>query len=486
MRKRIVSLFIVIIVALHSILSYPQITRGTDQLFSDVPRDHWAYDTIQWAVEQKIVNGYPDGTFKPGHPVKEAEFLAMLFRAYPTINIPKQAKGEAWYDPYFSLADSYHWPVWYETDGTQYDRGRVAQVVAASQGKRLDRTASVQFLLDKQLSNGKTSATVEGYKMNDRLTRAEAAKFIQNMKSMGVALSKASNSDAQLERTQVRGISIGDSEATVIAKLGQPARKDLSEYGFYWYIYNEDYNKYVQVGIKDRKVVGLYTNSNEWSTKAGINRGASVTAVKKAYGEGLEYILKGNTKYYYDDDRLIEAPTYLVDSEYITFFIDLHAQHTVSAVQIIEQSTELAMHGFHGEPTEELQQSFERQMFDVLNAARVQFGKEALEWDDRIASTARKHSKDMADRDFFAHNNPDGKSPFDRMDDDGIKYSVAAENLAAGSTSAIFAHEGLMNSEGHRNNILSDDVTHVGVGVSLGSGTFHAYYTQNYYTPMGN
>ena len=62
------------------------------------------------------------------------------------------------------------------------------------------------------------------------------------------------------------------------------------------------------------------------------------------------------------------------------------------------------------------------------------------------AGTARKHSLDMAENDYFSHENKQGKSPFDRMKDDGIRFRGAGENLAYGQSSSIFAHEGLMNS----------------------------------------
>ncbi|MFM1655740.1 CAP domain-containing protein [Brevibacillus sp. B_LB10_24] len=77
--------------------------------------------------------------------------------------------------------------------------------------------------------------------------------------------------------------------------------------------------------------------------------------------------------------------------------------------------------------------------------------------------------------------NPDRKSPFDRMKKDGIIYKQASENIAAGQTSAIFAHESWMNSAGHRKNILGD-YSRLGVGMSFG-GTYSTYYTQNFYQP---
>ena len=56
-------------------------------------------------------------------------------------------------------------------------------------------------------------------------------------------------------------IVIGESENNVIGKLGEPSRKDLSKYGFEWYIFNNDYSQYIQIGIADGKVVSMYSNA---------------------------------------------------------------------------------------------------------------------------------------------------------------------------------------------------------------------------------
>ena len=98
----------------------------------------------------------------------------------------------------------------------------------------------------------------------------------------------------------------------------------------------------------------------------------------------------------------------------------------------------------------------------------------------RISETARKHSVDMAINDYFSHENLQGLSPFDRMKEDDIKFRRAGENLAYGQSSSIFAHEGLMNSKGHRDNILIKDYSHLGIGVAFNEKS-QPYYTENFF-----
>lgn len=461
--------------------------------FSDIA-GHWGYATIMWAASLGIVKGAGDGTFGPNRNVTEAEFLAMLFNAYPNQQLPALAKGP-WYAKYYEYAlSTMHWPVSLEAATKPVIRGQVARIIAASQGKLLSTDQSVQFLLDQKLANGKTSATVAGFGKQSPLTRAEAVSFVKNLLDKAVILSPADESsiipedkppisDAMRNDVElaIRGIAVGDAESDVLLKLGQPDRKDLSEYGFQWYIYNKDYTNYVQVGVQQGKVVGLYSNSSAWKSKHEIKVGSTLAETERQYGSSLTDIQKGNTIYSIPR-KAGELDVFLLDNAYTTLFYDTHVNNTVTAVQQIAKSVELALKGYSGKPSKELSQSFERQDLDLVNAVRVRMGLKAFQWAEDAANSARKHSEDMKANDYFEHDNLQGDSPFDRMEAEGIKFGSASENIAAGQQSAIFAHEGWMNSTGHRTNILAN-YQKLGVGVAFG-GTMGMYYTENFYTPL--
>ena len=92
---------------------------------------------------------------------------------------------------------------------------------------------------------------------------------------------------------------------------------------------------------------------------------------------------------------------------------------------------------------------------------------QALKADPALTAVARQHSKDMFARGYFSHITPGGKDPFDRMREAGITFIAAGENLALAQTLTI-AHNGLMNSPGHRANILSPQYGRVGIGIMDG------------------
>ena len=84
----------------------------------------------------------------------------------------------------------------------------------------------------------------------------------------------------------------------------------------------------------------------------------------------------------------------------------------------------------------------------------------------------------MFARGYFAHVSPDSLSPFDRMKAAHVRYITAGENLALAPTLPL-AHKGLMNSPGHRANILQPLYRRVGIGI-LDGGMYGLMITQNF------
>ncbi|MEF3304005.1 CAP-associated domain-containing protein [Paenibacillus sp. GYB003] len=441
---------------------------------------HWGKAAIDWAVSQRIVDGFPDGTFKPDQTVSEAQFVAMLLRAFTGKTMAASGPNDPWYAGYYAYAKQLRLPVDAGRAGDPYARGQVARLIAASVGQDLDTAGSIRYLLDKGLAQGKTSATVEGFGASDTVTRAEAVQLIRNVINGKLTLTGL---PAPSRAFTVRGVSLGDSEQSVRSKLGEPARKDASEYGFEWYIYNQDYSQYAQIGVKDGFVVGLYTNSAAWtSAKAEIGPGKTAQDVTKAFGKPLESITKAFTRYILNNPGK-EDGVYEIDDSYVTFYYDTHENSALEAIQLIAKETEEAKTDYYGTPSDALRTAFEKEVFDLANAARAKRGLKPFQWDDTMAAIAYGHSKDMADNGYFDHKSPQGDTIRERFERAGVDYEIGAENIAAGQPNAIVAHSGWLNSySGHRESLLGE-TTRLGVGVYFG-GSMRVYYTQNFYTPL--
>jgi uncharacterized protein YkwD len=93
----------------------------------------------------------------------------------------------------------------------------------------------------------------------------------------------------------------------------------------------------------------------------------------------------------------------------------------------------------------------------------------------QLDSAAVAHSRDMATRCYFDHTSPDGSNPGDRIAATGYQANAWAENIYKGSGSlgsAAEAFDAWKNSQGHRENMLSTDVTEIGIGTALDSSGF--------------
>jgi len=120
----------------------------------------------------------------------------------------------------------------------------------------------------------------------------------------------------------------------------------------------------------------------------------------------------------------------------------------------------------------------ESQMLGLVNMERRKRGLKPLVADPELVPVARAHSQDMFARGYFSHYTPEGKDPFDRMKAAKIRYQAAGENLALGQTLKI-CHDGLMNSPGHKANILNPAYGRLGVGI-LDGGTYGLMISQEF------
>ena len=127
--------------------------------------------------------------------------------------------------------------------------------------------------------------------------------------------------------------------------------------------------------------------------------------------------------------------------------------------------------------------SLENEVVRLVNIERTNRGLAALTSHWELSRVARYKSQDMIDKNYFAHNSPTYGSPFNMMENFGLKFSAAGENIAYGQKTPQEVVTAWMNSAGHRANILSSAFTHIGVGAAKKSnGTL--YWTQMFMKPL--
>lgn len=126
--------------------------------------------------------------------------------------------------------------------------------------------------------------------------------------------------------------------------------------------------------------------------------------------------------------------------------------------------------------------TMEWRMLRLLNRDRRQHGLKPVRMQQDLRKVARKHSLDMAQKDYFDHVNMKAQSPSDRLRLSGVTDVVSGENLAkigGFPNPTQHAEVGLMNSPGHRANILNALYNTVGIGVIQDKKGVY-YFTQNF------
>lgn len=122
------------------------------------------------------------------------------------------------------------------------------------------------------------------------------------------------------------------------------------------------------------------------------------------------------------------------------------------------------------------QSSYAQQVLQIVNSERAKNGLKALTLNTSVAKAAQLRANEISTQ--FSHTRPNGQDPFTALNQFGVSYSAAGENIAYGQRTPQEVMNGWMNSPGHRANILNSRFTQIGIGVYQVSGVY--YWTQEF------
>lgn len=120
------------------------------------------------------------------------------------------------------------------------------------------------------------------------------------------------------------------------------------------------------------------------------------------------------------------------------------------------------------------QSKFASEVVALVNKERANAGLKPLTVHAKLTTVAVDKAKDMSDNNYFSHTSPTHGSPFDMMKAYGISFGYAGENIAKGQRTPQEVMNSWMNSQGHRENILSPNFTMIGVGY------YNGYWVQEF------
>ncbi|MFD3448017.1 CAP domain-containing protein [Microbacteriaceae bacterium 4G12] len=295
----------------------------------------------------------------------------------------------------------------------------------------------------------------------------------------------------KIEETSANAVSnlLGSSSENVLALLGEPARIEPSGYDYDWWIYNQNLDKYIQLGIVDNKVVTIYVGGDQVDI-APFYMGQKYKDIYALYPFSYEVTLENKESSYQfelSEAEVTEQPLISLRGGWGQLYFDKFT-HNLVGIRYMDDETllkqrpyQLVYSGQLVVPkvlTEEQERKVEaanaKQILDLTNLIRQRHGLSKLTWEEPAAQVAYSHSKDMKDENYFAHESPKFGTLSDRLTKDNVPFRLAGENIASNYTDAIAAVQGWLNSEGHRKNLLNKQFTSLGVGV------YDKYYTQNF------
>ena len=233
---------------------------------------------------------------------------------------------------------------------------------------------------------------------------------------------------------------LGQTESQLKKMFGAPDRVNRGMYGLDWHVFHRDYACFLMAAVEQGQVCGYYTNAPGFAVEGNIR-----------FGEVFEE-----------------------DPPGVTLYRDSLDGQKIYAVLVLPE--ERRADGWDNVSRAYLEtQAMEN--FDITNAFRVSRGLPPLQWDSAAAVAARLHGLNMAREGYFSHTSQDGRSPVDRyLAVRQADWKACGENIAGGMKTGVDNFHGWLNSQGHRENLLSEKFTHLGVGAVYLEGSQYGYY----------
>lgn len=246
-------------------------------------------------------------------------------------------------------------------------------------------------------------------------------------------------------------ISFGCSSSQVKSILGEPQNKgkdSSAEKTVVMYAYHTDYKNLAIFTFTDGKLTQFYTNS----PNAKVTQGSSHYALYcKSAPEQIGDIILST----YSDS---------FNNNLVYSFCA-----TVGESYGLKKTTNFSLNS--------------KINLVLVNSLRALNNVKPLQYCSETEAVATAHSEDMAKRNYFNHENPEGERVGTRLTKGGVEWYSCAENIAAGIYDPYALANGWYNSEGHRKNILNKTYKYMGVGFAYRETSAYKYYsTQNFYT----
>ena len=274
---------------------------------------------------------------------------------------------------------------------------------------------------------------------------------------------------------------------------------EFSEQGKHWYYSDDQSFKYW--GLTDVDDYGIPLSSEVQSNitfdgtpkntyKEGVTDYTIVASVYTVPTPvNVKIALRGDADYDSDADlydAIFVAGTFIgtqeFEDEFHEFTCDYDLDGQITLYDVIELCKIIMQDTISTQITDEkLRLEYVTEVCRLVNVERAKYGLSPLTLDERLCKAAQVRAVECGEMDDIDHTRPDGSSCFTVLQEMNIDYFYTGENLAAGYQTPAAVVNGWMNSEGHRENILDEYYTKIGIGYYHVDGTYYQNFWSQFF-----
>nr|WP_283163293.1 CAP domain-containing protein [Sporolactobacillus mangiferae] len=288
---------------------------------------------------------------------------------------------------------------------------------------------------------------------------------------------------------------MGKTEQEIRRVLGKPERIDVTKFGYRWFIYGRESERYVQIGIdqESNRVTTIYVLGKKLATKPfTIGEKSQNIYAKVPVSDEISLSYKGaKIDFELNEEDMMTRPLMKFGDNWVQLNFD-HLSDRLVGVRYMTTSVLATQHPYSmtyqgtlpqisklsDKEWSAVNQGEDQEIYDISNIFRLRFDKKMLKWNREAHQAAYKHSKEMKVKNYFSHDSRWSGDLKERLEKEQIRFETAGENIAAQYPDAPAVSLGWLNSVDHRKNLLNDAFTELGVG------SYQNYYTQDFVKPL--
>lgn len=468
MKKRLSSLALALVLCLG--LASPAVAAG--QTFSDVPTSFWAYEAIEYVVDKGLFNGTSATTFTPNATMTRAMLTEILYRyaGSPAVSGTVESKTtfrDVPADAYY--ADAVIWgvehkifPMWF-THTSRMVADVATEFKPNAVVNRAEFTTMLSSFTREVLWDKPNASDTNLDDIIDYCSNKDTCQF-KDMTSAAIYKSMPEISSYAVEHDIVYGIintMIGwayhegiltGTSATTMSPSGTITRAQVAA------MLMRYHQKFGEPPASEKPKLNYKITLTELASEFKVGESDLLIAVADAE----EYVTFTCASSAPEIMTVVPVEFGAQNKWELSAVSPGTATITVTDSNGKTASVTITVSGEQSGNGSASTNSMANEVVRLVNEERAARGLPALQTADNIMAAAQTRAEELPQ--LVEHTRPDGRHCLTALDDAGVQYEIAGENIAAGYPSPEMVVDGWMHSDGHRSNILNSNFTSIGVG----------------------